>query len=420
MIRRPFLRFTLAGAALVAAAIAALAAAVAAAGCGGKSHGGASPTPTGTPSLDVTPVITISGTTTIERGECIGFVLHTTNFDVPPTASVAFGNYELSPSVFLVLDFDSVQVGFPCFYTGLDLPKGPLDVSIIDGTRSVTGHGVFTVVETTQLALGPAPADSLAVAADPDANALGVSHDFDVYEWWAPADGLYLAETIVATSASASFKPYGFVTTTSFAASWDGSDAAIVPATAGQAFFSEISDYHVGGAATGFDYRFAVAPLGLTSNLTAADACGAGASITSAGLYTIDLAGSAPDYNPGGAIACVDPHSPQPPVDGEGVRATGGDRVLRVQIPAGATFEAVARGATTDVVLYLLPDDGTGTDCAAATACLTAADVFGRGDTETLRWKNTTAAPANAWLIVDDYGGTASTPGPVTLLLREE
>ena len=33
-----------------------------------------------------------------------------------------------------VLDADTVQVGFPCFYTGLDLALGPLAVTLLCGS----------------------------------------------------------------------------------------------------------------------------------------------------------------------------------------------------------------------------------------------------------------------------------------------
>ncbi|HVO30238.1 MAG TPA: hypothetical protein VMV18_05865, partial [bacterium] len=333
----------------------------------------------------------------------------------PPTASVHFGDYELSPSVYLVLDGNSVQVGFPCFYTGLGLPLGPLDVSVFDGARSVTGAGAFTVVDTTIVDLGAAPTDSVA-ATDPDANALQVKHDFDVYEWSAPAAGSWLSEAIVDSGASVAFKPYQFVTSTSFQASFNGAEGVIVPSSSVGAFYTQVADYHVSGAATGFGYRVRMTPLGVATSLAAADTCSAGAALTTAGLFTVDLSGAASDYDPAGAIGCVDRHSPMPPIAGEGVHAAGGDRALHVLVPAGATLEAVARGVTTDVVLYLIADSGS--PCSSVTSCLDAADQFGLGDSETLLWKNTTGADQSAWLIIDDFGGAQSTPGPVTLLLR--
>ncbi|HVO31451.1 MAG TPA: hypothetical protein VMV18_11960, partial [bacterium] len=69
MIERPL------AAALAAAALAG-SLTVAAAGCGSKKSS-AAPTPTPAPSLVVSPVITISGTTEIQRGECVAFVITT-------------------------------------------------------------------------------------------------------------------------------------------------------------------------------------------------------------------------------------------------------------------------------------------------------------------------------------------------------
>ena len=391
---------------------AAFAAMILATGCANSKQGSAGPTPTPSPSMIVQPVITISGTTEIERGECVSFRIQTSNFTVPPTASVRFGSYELARSVFLVLDSDTVEVGFPCFYTGLDLALGPLDVAVIAGTESLTGTGVFTVGETTRVDLGAAPTDSIA-APDADANALGVLYDFDVYDWSAPAAGLYLSEAIVATNAVASFRPYQFVTAGGTSA-WNGSEAVMIPASAG-ALTTEIADDTVAGGPSGFTYHMKMTPLGTPVTLDAADTCDALASVTTAGLFTVDLAAASPDYNPAGSAACLDRHSPLPPVAGEGVNALGRDRALKLVVPAGATLSAVGRGATTDVVLYLVADSGT--PCAPVSSCLAASDVFGPGDSETLLWKNSSASDQAAWLIVDDFG-TNSVAGGVTLLLR--
>lgn len=383
------------------------------AGCNGGGGGDdddGSPTPDA--QIVIEPVITISGTTTIEQGECVGFRIQTENFDVA-SPRVLFGPYELATSFYYVLDADTVQVGFPCFYTGLNLPLGALAVSLLEDEREAVNDAAFDVVETTRLDLGEAPADSAGLAGA-DANALDADYDFDVYDWSAPADGLYLAEVVLGTGADPGFLPYTYVARASLNPWWNGHELVLANTLAGD-HLAEIADDRIQGGA-GYEYTLRVTPLPAAVALAADDTCSGAALFTSAGLFTVDLTAAVDDVDPAGVQTCADRHVPDPPFPGEGVDAPGPDRMLRLVVGSGQTLSVAARGAVTDAVLYLLPDDGLGCD-PAPDPCLAAADTFGISDSETLLWTN--AGPdRNVWLVVDEFGGDDSDPGAVTLFLR--
>lgn len=390
-------------------ALLALCAAGCAGGDGGGGVGGEGPAPV----LTVEEVFSISGTGVIERGECVGFRLRTENFDVA-APSVRFSYYEIEPSFLEVVDETTVQVGLPCFVTGLDLPMGPTSVALIEDGRTVIASGVFDVVETTRLEIGDAPASSAALA-DGDANELGVAHDFDVYEWAAPADGFFLAEVVLSTGADPAFLPYSFVAWRNLGRWWNGHELVLVPADAGD-YLAQIADHAVGGAATGYGYVFEVSPLPAPAALDAAETCDSGADAAADGFWLVDLARASDDLDPGGALTCADRHAPLPVVEHDGVAAPGPDRVLRLVVSSGATLAVAARGASTDVALYLVPDESAG--CAGAVdPCLAASDTFGASDTETLLWTN--AGPdRSVFLVIDDYAGPDSSAGEIELLLR--
>jgi len=385
------------------------------AGCNGGGNGDdddGSPTPDA--QLVIEPVITISGTTTIERGECVGFRIQTQNFTVNDPR-VLFGPYELAPSFYDMLDSDTVQVGFPCFYTGLNLPLGPLRVSLVEEEREAANDTAFDVVETTRLDIGAAPASSMGLA-DADAGSLNADYDFDVYEWSAPADGMYLAEVVLGTAADPLFLPYTYVARANLNPWWNGHELVLLNTVTAD-HLAEIADDRIQGGA-GYGYTFEVTPLAAPVALTADDTCDGAALFTSSGLFTIDLSLSADDVDPAGVETCADRHVPPPAQPGEGVDAPGPDRMLRLVVGSGQTLSAATRGSLTDVVLYLLPDDGLGCD-PAPDPCLAASDTFGISDSETLLWTN--AGPdRDVWLVVDEFGGSDSDPAAVTIFVRIE
>lgn len=389
--------------------------ALALAGCtgGGDDDDDGTPTPAG--DMTIEPVITISGTTTIERGECVGFRIQTDGFGVA-NPRVLFGPYELAPSFYYVLDADTVQVGFPCFYTGLDLALGSLAVTLIEDERELVETGAFTVTETERFDIGAAPADS-AGRTGADANVLGNDYDFDVYEWSAPADGLYLAEVVVASGADPAFLPYTYVARSSLNPWWNGHELVLAPLFAAD-YVTEIADDRIQGGA-GYGYTLEVSALPAPIPLAADDACSAGAVYGSAGVFTVDLTAAVDDFDPSGAAACADRHVPQPPNAGEGVDGPGPDRVMRLVVGSGQTLSVAARSPLSDVVLYLLEDDGTGVCMPAPDPCLAASDTFGVSDSETLLWKND-GPDQPVWLVIDEFGGNDSDPGVVTLFVRQE
>lgn len=383
-----------------------------AAGCSaGDGGGGGDPPPD--PVLSVDPVFTISGTNVIERGECVGFVLELEGLEVEAPA-VRFGYYELDPFFFEVVDPRTIEVGQPCFFTGLDLPLGALGVGVVEDGRTAVASGAFEVVETTRLELGEAPASS-ADLEHADANVLGAPRDFDVYEWEAASSGLFLAEVVVSTGADPSFLPYSFVAPRNLGRWWNGHELVLVPAEAGE-YLVQVSDHALGGGAEGFRYEMRIEPVATPAAAGAAESCDSGAAAFGDGVWSVDLAGASDDLDPGGAFTCADRHTPVPVREHEGVTAPGGDRVLRLVVGSGATLAVAARGATTDVVIYLLPDDGDG--CSGSVdPCLAAADTFGASDTETLLWTND-GPDRSVFLVVDDFGGTDSVAGPVDVLVR--
>lgn len=348
------------------------------------SHHASSPVP---PTLTVIPVFTLSGTTTIERGECIGFRIQSDQRVFPSEPLVGIGSVTLDPSVYYALDADTIQVGFPCFFIGLGTPLGPLDVTVHDGVESWTASGGLDVVETTRLALGAAPASSDALA-DPDANLLDRDGDFDVFGWSAPADGLYAAEMTLDSADDPAFTPLQVVTGANYASFLDGERMLLVPAAAGE-FWSEVADRGARGG-TGWRYRFRVDPLPAPIPTAAPDVCDA--ALSTAGLFTLDLSTASPDLDPG----CI--------------AAAGNDRAIRIEVPAGRTLVAAARSDAADVALYVQAD-------CATNVCLAAADTFGVHDTETVEWHNAGVADAPVWVVVDE---TSAPGGAVTLLLRIE
>ena len=359
-------------------------------------------------------MITISGTTTIEQGECVGFRIQTENFAVQ-SPRVLFGPYELAPSFYYVLDEDTVQVGFPCFYTGLNLPLGPLAVTLLEDEREAVNDDAFDVIVTNRVDIGGAPADS-AGRTDADANALNADYDFDVYEWSAPADGLYLTEVVLGSGADPLFLPYTYVARSNLNPWWNGHELVLANTVAAD-HVAEIADDRIQGG-IGYEYTLRVIALPTAVALAADDTCSGAAVFTSAGLFTVDLTGAVDDVDPAGVETCADRHVPVPAFPGEGVDGPGPDRMLRLVVGSGQTLSVAARGAITDAVLYLLPDDGLGCD-PAPDPCLAAADTFGISDSETLLWTN--AGPdRNVWLVVDEFGGDDSDPGVVTLFLRVE
>ena len=384
------------------------------AGCTGESgddDDDGSPTPSGV--LEIEPVVTISGTNLIERGECVGFRIQTQDFDVQ-NPRVLFGPYELAPSFYYVLDADTVQVGFPCFYTGLDLALGPLTVTLLEDEREALNEAAFEVVETTRIDIGAAPASS-AGQGNADANVLNADYDFDVYEWSAADDGLFLAEVVLTSGADPLFLPYTYVARASLNPWWNGHELVLAPTIAAD-HIAEIADDRIQGGA-GYGYTLEVTPLPVPNPVAADDACTVGASFSTAGLFTLDLAGAADDYDPAGVQTCADRHVPSPPFPGEGVEGAGPDRVMRFVVGSGQTLAVASRSPVSDTVLYLLEDDGSGLCDPAPDPCLTGADTFGAGDTETLLWKNP-GPDQGVWLVVDEFGGSDSDPGAVTLFVR--
>ena len=360
-------------------------------------------------------MITISGTNVLERGECVGFRIQTEGFDVQ-SPRVYFGANELAPSFYYVLDADTVQVGFPCFYTSLGLPLGPLSVTLREDGRELSLAGAFEVVQTTRLDIGETPATSEGLV-DADANLLGADYDFDVYDWSVPAPGLLLAEVVVASGGDPAFLPYTYVAHAGLNPSWNGHELVLIPAAEGD-HLAQISDDRIQGG-NGFRYTLEVAPLGAPLPLDAGDTCDAMAAVTTAGLFTLDLTAAASDFDPSGIESCADRHVPQPPLPGEGVSGAGPERVVRLVVGSGETLSVAVRGDVTDAVLYLLDDAGPNGCTAPPAPCLAAADTFGANDTETLRWANGGAA-RTVWLVVDEFGGNDSDPGEVTVFIRAD
>ena len=287
--------------------------------------------------------------------------------------------------------------------------------------RILTGEGIAATDEPVLRFFGisnknPDPPASSMGLADADAGSLNADYDFDVYEWSAPADGMYLAEVVLGTAADPLFLPYTYVARANLNPWWNGHELVLLNTVTAD-HLAEIADDRIQGGA-GYGYTFEVTPLAAPVALTADDTCDGAALFTSSGLFTIDLSLSADDVDPAGVETCADRHVPPPAQPGEGVDAPGPDRMLRLVVGSGQTLSAATRGSLTDVVLYLLPDDGLGCD-PAPDPCLAASDTFGISDSETLLWTN--AGPdRDVWLVVDEFGGSDSDPAAVTIFVRIE
>lgn len=376
---------------------------------------------------------TISGTSTIQQGECWGvsFTAAAGTFDEGSEIQLTNAdNSELFAGIFTHVDAGGdlpvLQVsadgselfmgfgaltGYPCvawFPTSFDVDTYGFVVR--DGAREDNLPSVITFTALpagTNLGTGEATlSDSL-----PNAN------NFDVYSFTAGGGGATLGILATLSSASNMIPDVAVYTTSSgnpVSAAGFGFQATMFPRSGvSPANLKTIVRSTEPGTGAGFNYTLVLASAGtpIASPALAEDCAGATVNLASApGVYYVkpDVSALANTYNPAGAIGCTDALI-IPPTATSGVNSPGRDGVYKLNLPIGATLLAGGNGAVTgnsgrDIALLLYAD------CSVQTTCLAAADIYGPSPsatsfrTDSLRYKNTTGATQDVYLVVDDYG----------------
>lgn len=422
----------------------------------GGGGGGGTPTPTPL-SITVDSYVTQSGTSAVNPGECIGFTVHEANHQFSPATTMNFttaagdpvftndfaDSQSQSQTTINVLGISSNGTAFT-FGTSSDLVGGAYPCVILPFLPAASygivvnqqvGNPPVTLTATLPAVIivgNPQPAAlslGTGFSAAPVAGSLAHANDFAYHPFTA---GVGFSVITMDSSGTGNFieepngptDPAPFKTGGPFLEVIDdqggvpsfatiaprGWDVVTAPTTKAVAYDTLVRSEIIGAASQpGYGYQLTLSSSHAMT-IAGSDQCVTTTpDFTSAGgaggkyWFSVDLAGKTADYNPNKNNACFDRHVTldQP---NSGVFGPGRDNTYQVLLTAGQSIRVAAESEGADAVLYLVPTQPT--PCAVVTTCKAAADIFGPGDTDSLRYTNTSGTPETLNLIIDDFNAT--------------
>lgn len=361
------------------------------------------PDPTATPAgpIYLKDLSTPGGVTEISTGKCLGFTLVANDPAISwsPETTVSIGPFENVET--MLMDGNNLRIGaasnaYSCFYTPLFGEAGIWDVVIETGAERHVLEGAIKVLPTKFLDVGRVNVTdptqwSMDRVTDPQANVFEVPYDIDVYkvDFYQPGSSHTFAHTQFFPTGAVAILPvmefresahpleltarggYGLVFPKR------GVNYIVVKDTLGQ-----------GGPGATYELAFATQT---TAGADSSDVC-LGAPLLTPRTYYADYDSLTNDFDPDGG--CRDSVYNLP------LRTPGNDAVWRVKVPAGKQLRVATYDDHIDNAVYLLPI-GAGECPSRPTNCVAAASRYGGGNTDTLLYRNTSAAEEEFFLVHD-------------------
>lgn len=367
--------------------------------------------PTGTPPVGAGPIwleniASDDGTAKTSAGECLGFTIVTDEYTFAPDAEVTLGGFGVVPSVYL--DSNHLRVGdsatgYECFWTKpLTAPIGVHDITIVTGSETYTVGDAFEVTPLKAFEVGIVEDTriwSIGHIDEVGANGFERPYDVDIYRANFPAiNGSHIFDHMELFST-------GTVDLVPVMEFWDPEYTSSYLNRGGLGLIFPLNGVNLvvvkdvlgqGGSDATYDLSFLRKQV---AQKTPSDNCWNAPEIVPNRGYYANYDTLTNTFDPEGNSGCKDT------VYNSAIHAPGNDGVWKVKVPPGQTLRVSTYDNYIDNVTYLLPITAMTTDTAGCptrpTNCVAAAGRYGGGNTDTMVYKNLSAADEEFFLIHD-------------------